>query len=215
MHRQHRKILSTTTVMLFLVGFATGCQSPYRADRGAFVGGILGAVPGAIIGDQLGNAGAGAAIGAGVGALGGAAFGSELDKIEAQNRAMIAAKLGREVPPGRVSFDDVITMTRAGVDDELIVNHIRAHGMISPPGTSDLIRLKENNVNTVVIKAMQEPPRAKASGPIVVRETVPPPVIVEEYHYVPPVLWGPSCGPRPYYHRRPRSHFNWGFTFHN
>jgi len=176
-------------------------------------GGLLGAGTGAIIGDQLGNAAAGTAIGAGIGALSGAAIGSELDEIEAQNRAMIAAKLGREVPAGRVSFDDVIAMTRAGVDDALIINHIRAHGMVSPPGTADLISLKENHVSTAVIKAMQEPPRAPAPPPVVVRETVPPPVIVEEYHYGPPVIWGPPCNHRHFYRRPPRSGIS--FFFHN
>ena len=209
------RISGTVTVVLLMVGLTAGCRSPYRADRGALFGGLLGAVPGAIIGDQLGNAGAGAAIGAGIGALGCAAIGSELDQIEAQNRAMIAAKLGREVPAGHVSFDDVVAMSQAGVDDELIVNHIRAHGMVSPPGTSDLISLKESNVSTAVIRAMQEPPRAPASRPVVVRETVPPPVIVEQYHYGPPVIWGPSYNHRPYYHQPPRSHLNWGFTFRN
>ena len=194
---------------------ATGCQSPYRADRGALFGGLLGLGTGAIVGDALGNAGAGAAIGTGVGALSGAAIGQELDQIEARNRAIIEAQLGRQVAAGAVSIDDVITMSQAGVDDELIVTHVRAHGVARPLETNDLIILQQQGVSTRVIKAMQEPPPVQRSTPpVVIRETAPAPVIVEEYHYAPP-FWGP---PRHHWHYRrrpPRSGVSWGLSFHN
>jgi len=51
---------------------------------------------------------AGAAIGAGVGALSGAAVGSSLDEIEARNRAMIEAHMGRQIAAGAVTNTAII-----------------------------------------------------------------------------------------------------------
>ena len=190
----------------------SGCQSPYRADRGALFGGLLGAGTGAIIGDAVGNAGAGAAIGAGVGALTGAAVGSELDQIDAQNRAAIEAKLGRQIAAGAVTTGDVITMTQAGVDDDLIVNHVRTHGVANAPSTDDIIMLTQQGVSSRVIKAMQEPPVRQSTQPVVVQETIGPPVIVHEYQ--PAVVVPAPYPPRRHYHYRhaPEPRVSWGFS---
>ncbi len=190
---------------------STGCNSPYHSDRGALFGGLLGAGTGAIIGNQLGNTGAGAAIGAGVGALSGAAIGSELDQIEARNRAMIAQQLGRQVAPGAVTIDDAIAMTAAGVSEELIVNHVRANGMVAPLQAGDLIRLQQQGVSTRVVATMQEPPR-QAARTVLVQEPAPTPVIVEEYHYGP--YWGPRYY-RPYHRRHHRPGMSWGVAIGN
>ena len=208
----NRRACFTMTLVITVAVSLSGCQSPYRADQGALFGGLLGAGTGAIIGQSLGNAGAGAAIGAGVGALSGAVIGSELDAIEAQNRAAIAQHLGREVSANAVTLSDVVEMTSAGVNEELIVNHVRAHGIAAPLQTSDLIFLQQQNVSTRVIKAMQEPP-PRPVRTVMVREA--PPVVIHEYPYGPP-----ACG--PYYnhhsygrrHSRHRSHVDWGFSFH-
>jgi len=203
---------SLLSLSLLLVLAAGGCRSPYRSDQGALFGGLTGAGVGAIVGDSVGNAGAGAAIGAGVGALTGAVVGDELDQIEAQNRAMIEQQYGRQVAAGAVSTADVVSMTNAGVSDELIVNHIRAHGTQAPLQPSDLMSLTQQGVGDSVIKAMQEPPRA----PVVVQQPAPQPVIVEEYHYGPP-LWGPHCRPHHYHHRRHhhRAGVSWGVSVRN
>jgi hypothetical protein len=200
---------------LLLAGLtAAGCNSPYHADRGALFGGLLGAGTGAIIGDAVGNAGAGTAIGAGVGALAGGAIGQSMDEIEARNRAMIANQLGREVRPGAVTVEDIVMMSQAGVDDELIITHIRANGVARVPGPHELINLKQQGVSTAVIKATQEPPPAPRKETVVIERPAPRPVIVEEYHYGPPVY------PPPYYryrwHTRPSSpRVSWGMSFHN
>lgn len=206
-----------TLVLPLLVAvllLAVGCHSPYHADRGALFGGLTGAGVGALVGNATGNPGAGAAIGAGVGALSGAAIGSGMDEIEAKNRAMIEAQLGRQVAAGAVRMDHVIMMSDAGVDEELIINHIRAHGMAAPLTSSDLVMLKQRNVSAPVIRAMQEPPRQVVAEPAPVAQ----PVIVEEYHYGPPV-WGP---PPWYYHhprrcwrRHPRAGVSWGISVSN
>src|SRR3972149_2367247 len=130
-----------------------GCHSPYRSDQGALFGGLLGAGTGAVVGNALGNTGAGAAVGAGVGALSGAAIGSELDEIDAKNRAMIAQQLGRQVSANPVTIPDIINMTRAGVDEELIANHVRTHGVASPLQKKNIIPLQQQGVSKRVIAA--------------------------------------------------------------
>jgi hypothetical protein len=181
---------------------ACGCHSPYRADKGALLGGLGGAGLGAVVGNAVGNTGAGAAIGAGVGALSGAAIGGSLDEIEARNRAEIEARLGRPAP-GAVTIDDVIAMTRAGVAEEVVVTHVQNHGVVAPLRATDLILLQQQGVSPRVVNAMQAPPIAQAAyaGP-------PPGVIVEQPYMVPaPYYWGPPpCYYRPY----PRRGFSWG-----
>jgi hypothetical protein len=178
--------------VLAVVLTASGCQSDSHADRGALFGGLLGAGTGAVVGHAVGNTGAGAAIGAGVGALSGAAIGAGQDEIEAKNRAQIEAQLGRRVAVGSVTTGEVVAMTQAHVNDDLIINHIRAHGMVAPPSTSDLISLQQSGVSPRVVQAMQEaPPRPQT---VIVRESAPPPVIIEGYygrphHYHPHPYW--------------------------
>jgi hypothetical protein len=185
-----------------------GCASPYHADRGAVFGGLLGAGTGALVGSAVGNPGAGAAIGAGVGALSGAAVGSGMDDIEARNRAEIAQRLGRPVAAGAVSTDEVITMTRAGVDEQLISNHVRAHGMATPLTSNDLIRLQQQGVSPNVIATMQQPPPAPAmAGPVYAG---PAPV-----YMAPAPVYVEPCWPRPYYYHPRRHHHpgvSWGFS---
>ncbi len=198
-----------------------GCQSPYHADQGALFGGLVGAGTGAIIGNQVGNPGAGAAIGGAIGALTGATVGSELDHIEARNAANLAAieqRMGRQIAAGAATVDDVIAMTRAGVDEELIVNHIRMNGTTTRLQAADVISLQQQGVSSRVIAVLQAPPAPQqqmAAAPVFV-QPAPAPIIVEEYHYGPP-WWGPHpyyYRPRPcYHHPPPRSGMSWGFTY--
>jgi len=189
-----------------------GCTSPYHADRGALVGGLTGAGVGALVGNAVGNTGAGAAIGAGVGALSGAAIGSEIDETEARNRARVEQQLGRLVATGAVTIDDVVAMTKGGVNEELIVNHVRAHGVARPLQASDLIMLQQQGVSTRVIAAMQEPPAPKivaqpAPQPVIIERT-PPPVIVAPYD----PYWR---GPYPPCYHRPRPGVSWGISVYD
>jgi hypothetical protein len=176
-----------------------GCQSPYYADRGALAGGLGGAGAGALIGSASGHAGAGALIGAGVGAVSGALVGGGLDEIEAKNRAQIAAQMGRQLPPGGVQINDVLAMSNAGVQEELIVNHIRANGMMQPLQAGDLIALQQQSVSPAIVTAMQtSPPRMAAAPPMAV-PVAPPPV----YYYPPPppVYYRPPSVGFSYYSR--------------
>ena len=183
-----------------------GCASPYAADRDALYGGLAGAGAGAIVGHAVGNTGAGAAIGAGVGALTGAAFGSETDRAEARNRALIQAQMGRPAP-GAVTVYDVLAMRQSGVPEDVMINHIHAHGLAAPLTAQDLIYLQQQQVSTNIIRAMQEsPPRVMAPAPVMV-PAAGPPVIMEGYgpngyyYYYPP---NPYCAPG----------IRWGMTIH-
>ena len=182
--------------------FATGCRSPYYADRGTGVGALAGAGAGALIGDAVGgNAGTGALIGAGLGAVTGNVVGGAMDEMQAQNRAEIAAAMGRQVQAGAATIDEVIAMTRAGVEPRLIQSYVRTSGVIRPLTAQDVIYLHNNGVSTDVIQAMQTPTPPAGNGPMMAGGQ---PVIVEEHYYpaaYPPPYWGPHCG---YYRHGPR-----------
>ena len=175
---------------------AGGCHSPYYSDRVAGIGALAGAGSGAIIGSTSGNAGAGAAIGAGIGALTGAAIGGSMDEMAAQNRAAIAAQMGRPVNSGAATIEEVVSMSRAGVDGRLIQNYIRTSGVARPLAAADVIYLHNQGVSTDVIQTMQNPPVAQVAA-------VPPrPAIIEEHYYGPP----PYCGPHYGYYHGPSVH---------
>ncbi len=175
--------------ILSLLAMATiGCRSPYYADRGAGFGALAGAGAGALIGDATGgSASNGALIGAGLGALTGAAVGSEMDQLAAQNRAEIAAQLGRQVQSGAANIQEVVSMNQAGVDPRLIQNYIRTSGVAAPLAASDVIYLHQQGVPTEVIQTMQNPPAPRLAAR--------PPVLIEEHYY-----GSPTCYP-PGYHR--------------
>lgn len=156
----------------------TGCAT--NTGTGAVVGGATGAGVGALVGSATGHAGAGAAIGAGVGALTGAVVGSSVDEQQRRDRAIIAANAGR------VSKEDVVSMTQNHVDEAVVINQVRSHGMLTPITANDIIWLQQNGVSPRVIATMQEvqPP------PTVIVEQ-PAPVVVGGYYYG-----------RPYYPRR-------------
>jgi hypothetical protein len=191
-----------------LVGLVllVGCASPYHADRGALVGGLTGAGAGALVGNAVGNTGAGAVLGAGLGAIAGGAVGAGMDEAEARNRAYIEQRLGRALPAGSVTVPDVVSMTRARVDPELISNHVRANGMAQPLTANDLIVLQQQGIDNRVIATMQATPR--------------PPVAATPVAYGPPgpvVVAGPPVvyAPPPYYYCGPRPSVGVGFSYHH
>jgi hypothetical protein len=175
------------------VALASGCRSPYYADQGTFAGALGGAGIGALIGRATGHTAAGAVIGAATGAVAGNVVGNAIDEKEAKNRAQIAAQLGRPVVQGSATPGEVIAMTRAGVDPQLMINYINSSGMAQPIGAQDVIYLHQQGVPTEVIQAMQSPPAPPA--PVAVA-AAPPAVVVEEYPD------GPYYDPywHPYYH---------------
>jgi hypothetical protein len=197
---------------------ALGCSSPYYADRGALAGGLTGAGVGALVGNAVGETAGGAAIGAGIGALTGGTIGGALDDIEARNRAVIAAQLGRPVAQGQATVDEVVAMSRAGVDPRLVINYVNTSGMAQPVTAQDVIHLTQQGVPADVIQAMQSPRPAVASvqapAAVAVVPPSPGPVIIEEYGFGPPYY----CPPPHYhfYHHRHGHHgprVSWGISF--
>jgi hypothetical protein len=94
-----------------------------------------------------------------------------------------------------VTPGDVIAMTKAGVDEELIVNNIRAHGMAAPLQPQDLIALQQQGISARVIATMQAcPPQVPQPQAVVVGQPAPPLVVVGVDPY-----WGPRYYPRHYY----------------
>jgi hypothetical protein len=178
------RALSCSIVAILAVSCSVGCQS--YTGQGALFGGLGGAGLGALIGHASGHTGAGAAIGAVAGAIGGGAVGNSLDNIDAKNRAQIAAATGHA--SGAVSVDDVIVMTRSGIDEQIIVNQIAGAGLQRPLGANDVIYLQQNGVSPHVISIMQQTRVAVAGPPpgaVVVPGGPPPTVIVAGRGY-----WG-------------------------
>lgn len=192
--------LRPTPVLLTLAALvAGGCQSPYAADRGAGFGALAGAGVGALVGSQTGNPGAGAAIGAGLGAITGGAVGGELDRISAENRAAIAAQMGRQVPAGAATVDEVVAMSQAGVQPRLIAQYVQTSGVARPVTAQDVVFMTQQGVPAEAIQVMMNPPAPQVAAvqPAVATQ----PVIIEEHHYGAPVFYPP---PRHFhhYHRR-------------
>jgi len=188
----NRKIQLLVPLALVVASSLAGCQTADHTEQGALFGGLLGAGTGAVVGHALGNTGAGAAIGAGVGVLSGAAIGHAQDETEARNRALIEARLGRQVA-GAVTVADIVAMTRSGVDEGLIINHIHAHGLAVALQASDVIYLQQQGVSKSVIAVMQTEPVAVAPQVVPVYQEAPSGVIVEEG-------WGPRYyRPHRYY----------------
>ena len=117
--------------------------------------------------------------------------GNSVDAQEKQNRALIEARLGRPCA-GAVTKEDVLAMTQSHIDEAIIINHIRAHGMAYPLSSTDIIFLNQNGVSPRVIAEMQAAPPPPPSTVIV--EQQPAPVVVGGGYY-----YG-----RPYYH-----HYGW------
>lgn len=150
---------------------ATGCQSPFYADRLAALGGLTGAATGAAIGSKSGNAAEGAVVGAAVGAVTGGAVGDSIDQDIARNQALIEKQLGRRMAH-QVTNADLIAMSQAGLSDQVIITHIQAHGVTKPPTAADLIRLNQQGVSDAVLEAAQNVSKNAPviTGPVIVEE---------------------------------------------
>lgn len=180
-----------------------------NTQRGAAVGGLTGAIAGGLIGDHNGEAGAGAAIGGVIGAVTGGLLGNASDKEAAYRRQQAVSRQYQNqiaYQQSAVSTGDVVSMTRSGISESVIINQINQRGVVAKLQVPDIISLHQQGVSENVITAMQQAPTGPAPvAPVVERYEVvrpvpvaPAPVIVEE-HYVLPHY----APPRRYYYRRP------------
>ncbi len=195
---QKRKRFQWTVLGLACLSIASGCQSVGPNQyRGGLIGGGAGSLIGAAIGSTDGKALEGAAIGG--------ALGSTIGSLEGRQRDQENAAYQRANQQRAIHIDQVIQMTRSGLSDEVIVNQIRATGIVAPPTHEQLIHLKNSGVSDRVIAAMQGAGFAPAVGP------VPAPAVVEH-------VWvEPRFGPPPFRRRHcrpyPRHRRSVGFSF--
>jgi outer membrane lipoprotein SlyB len=188
----------------------------YQNDTasGTFMGGALGAVSGAIIGGKK-DRGEGALIGAGVGAITGNLLGRAKDRADERQAAFgagVAAQANQQAAALAVTNYDLVTMTNAGVSEDVIISTMRSRGARLDLSPNGLISLKQSGVSDRVLLAAQDMNRAPAAiygpGPPVVTRVVPTTVIVEpapryywyDHHY--------------HHHYRPHhGHIHYGISF--
>lgn len=184
-----------------------------NTQRGAAVGGIMGAIAGGIIGDHNDEAGAGAAIGGAIGVVTGAVIGNAQDKEQAYARARVQQQYQHQqvvVARQAVTVADVISMSRSGLSDSVIINQIQQRGVQQRLEVPDIITLHQQGVHESVITMMQQasigPPPSTYVAPVQAT-----PVIVEERYRVVPTYVVPA--PR-YYHAPPHHHhYHRGHSF--
>jgi len=191
----------------------TAVQAQGHTEKGAVIGGVGGALAGAAIGKQNDETAAGALIGGAIGLFTGSAIGSAKD--DEINRARAYQQQLNWRMARAVSMQDVLTMTRNGLSEDVIINHIRQNGSQRPVEVNDVIALHQQGVSQRVIVAMQQAPLATA--PVVQTPRYERPVIVQERHYVAPSYYR-SYGHHHHYHRYQRypyqrSGVSWGVTF--
>lgn len=206
-----------TVLLLLLLSSVSFAQSPYHyRDQGLVVGGLMGALTGGAIGKNNGDTLAGAAIGTAVGALTGAAIGDSVDTDIAWSNAATQQRYAAQTARA-VAVQDVISMTHAGLSDDVIVTHVMANGIVRRPQPTDLITMSKSGVSDAVIRSMQT--ARLATAPIVPPRTYRPRVIVQEHHYVAPRCYVPTWHHgHHWHHHHGHSHHrgpsvHWGFSF--
>jgi uncharacterized protein YcfJ len=186
-----RPKIASSIGLLILTACLAGCLSPNtHTESGAMTGGLIGAGTGALVGSATGDAGIGAAIGAGLGTLTGASIGSEVDHVEAENRAITQdaiaqERLHQQAIANAVSMQDILTMNQNGLDKSLIINQIQATGVTNRLSTNDLITLQQQGVDPQVIGAMQTARIAtpQIATPIIVEQAPPAVIVRPRYPY--------------------------------
>ena len=214
----NRYLFSFVFIASVVVQSSVDAQS--NRQRGTAVGGIAGAVVGGIIGENNDEAGAGAVIGGLLGAVAGNVIGDAADQQQAldyQRRVYLQQQRQQHqiaVMKQSVSLQDVISMTRSGLGETVIINQIQQRGVQSKLGVPEIISLHQQGVSERVITAMQsarvgnqpETPQPIQARPIIRQEVVTPaPVIVEERYFL------PSYPPPRYHYHTPHYRSRSGF----
>jgi hypothetical protein len=89
--------------------------------------------------------------------------------------------------PRAVTTTDVIMLTRRGLSENVIINHIHSNGIAAYPTTDDVLTMHDAGVSDFVINEMQQA-RIFGSASSVNRTSVPSqPVIVREEYYTTPI----------------------------
>lgn len=214
-----RTALSVTICVTILPSvLASAAYGQQRTTQGAAVGGATGAIIGGIIGHQNDETPEGALIGGAVGAIAGGLLGRSQDNQIARERynQQQAYNHGRYVQQqtvmaSGVSMSDVISMSRSGLSEHLIISHVNSKGIQRRPEVSEIISMHQQGVGDNVISAMQSAPLAtQVAAPYPTRQVVTQsaPVIVHEQpvYYGRPVLTETYYHPAPVYHGHHHHH---------
>lgn len=176
------------------VWYAAPASAQFHTQRGAVLGGLTGAAAGAAIGHQNGETAEGALIGSAIGLFSGALIGNSVDAEQSRQRYVEQQYLAQNARA--VTVSEVLSMTKNGVSDGVIINHINQHGVQQRLEVSDVILLHQQGVSEPVLTALQRAPIGGSPVYVAPPRAYPAPVIVQEYHYVRPTY--PVYGPRYY-----------------
>ena len=136
---------------VFVSLILTGCADMTRTQSGALTGGMLGATAGAMMGDSGGDALAGAAIGAVAGGL----IGNALDEQQQATLQRENPATYQRVYEGQpLTISDIIALSKAGVNDSVIMSQIDATKTVFRLSSLQIINLKDTGVSQRVINYM-------------------------------------------------------------
>ena len=128
-----------------------GCQT--NTQTGALIGAGAGAGIGAIIGhNSHDRTGSGALIGGAVGALTGAAMGNSVDRQQEARQAHPPAYAVER----QLSRAEIVTMSRRGVPDDVIIDGIQQSRSVFHLTANDENQLRDQGVSEQVIGVMRQ-----------------------------------------------------------
>ncbi len=163
----------------------------YRNDtaEGTVVGGGLGAITGALIGNSKGKSTEGALIGAVTGALAGNLLGRSQDRADRQYATAgyaATAQANAQAAALAVTNHDLAQMTRAGLDDSVIIGAIQSRGGRFDLTPAGLIALKQSGVSDRIVLVAQQVARGGIVAPQTATVVHPAPPV---HYYAPPAVY--------------------------
>ncbi len=164
----------------------SGCMNPQGQPDYTASGALAGAATGAVIGSTARHSGAGSLVGAAVGAVAGGAIGHGMDQTQQVRNAQIAQAQQQTQPTQPLSLDDIKSLSRSKVSDDLIISQIRNSRTIYHLSTAHIIDLKRSGVSDRVIDFMINTPSMLQSATVTTAPATPPPAPLVEPMVVAP-----------------------------
>ena len=148
-------------LLLLLICVTNGCASSNRQDISTANGALIGAAAGAVIGEHNDNPLGGTLLGATTGAIAGNMIGESRgtapsayeQKFQADQELL--RRHSQQQVIDAVTIEQLLKMTRAGVNDDIIVAQIQTRGAARHLSTDDIIGLTKESVSPIVIKSYQ------------------------------------------------------------
>jgi uncharacterized protein YcfJ len=150
--KQYGHFLLVVVFTISIAGCYTAQGRPDYTASGALAGGATGAIIGSAAGRHHGSGGL---VGAAVGAVVGGLIGHSMDQEqEARLRAQAPQTLQRVEQGKPLTVDDVKSLAKAGISDDLIISQIRNSRTVYQLSTADIIDLKKAGISDKVIEFM-------------------------------------------------------------